>query len=93
MAAVERGRPGVYNVVDDEPATANQWMPAFAEAIGAKPPRRVPTFLAKLIAGRGLVEWTTTARGASNAKAKAELGWEPRYPTWREGFVSGLAER
>jgi nucleoside-diphosphate-sugar epimerase len=92
VAFVESGRPGVYNVVDDEPATANEWMPEFAKAVGAKPPRRVPAGLAKVIAGKGLVEWTTTARGASNAKVKRELGWQPIYPSWRQGFASGLGD-
>lgn len=90
-AFVGTGRPGVYNVVDDDPATANEWMPAFARAIGAKPPRRVPVWLAKLLAGKAIVEWTTTARGASNAKVKAELDWIPEYSTWRRGFREALA--
>jgi len=92
VAFVESGTPGVYNVVDDEPATANDWMPQFANAVGAKPPRRVPAGLAKLIAGKGLVEWTTTARGASNAKVKNGIGWQPEYPSWRKGFTSGLGD-
>ena len=91
MRRVRRARrPGVYNVVDDEPATANDWMPAFADAIGAKPPRRVPRWLAEVIAGKGLVEWTTTSRGASNHKLKRELDWQPAYASWREGFADGL---
>ena len=91
VAFVESGQPGIYNVVDDEPATANQWMPVFAEAIGAKPPRRVPAWLARLIAGRPLVEWATTCRGASNEKLKRELAWRPRYPSWQRGFREALA--
>jgi nucleoside-diphosphate-sugar epimerase len=84
--AVERGAPGVYNVVDDEPAPLREWVPAFAEAIGAKPPRRVPVWLARLVAGAAAVESATELRGASNAKAKRELGWQPRFPSWRQGF-------
>ena len=91
VAFVDRGSPGVYNVADDEPATANEWMPAFAAAIGAKPPRRVPRWLARLIAGKAIIEWTTTARGASNEKLKRELGWQAKYPSWREGFSKGLS--
>jgi 2-alkyl-3-oxoalkanoate reductase len=89
-AFVAGGPPGVYNVVDDEPATASEWMPVFAAAVGAKAPRRVPTRLAKLIAGKALVEWTTTCRGASNEKIKRELDWHPRYASWRQGFEKAL---
>jgi nucleoside-diphosphate-sugar epimerase len=87
VAAVERGAPGVYNVADDEPATMREWVPAFAEAIGAKPPRRVPVWLARLIAGPAAASSATQLRGASNAKAKRELGWQPSYPSWRQGFA------
>jgi nucleoside-diphosphate-sugar epimerase len=90
VAAVERGAPGIYNVVDDEPAPAREWVPAFAEALGAKPPRRVPAWLARLVAGRTNATMATTMRGASNAKARRELGWEPRYPSWRQGFREGI---
>jgi nucleoside-diphosphate-sugar epimerase len=85
VAAVERGAPGVYNVVDDEPAAMRDWLPAYAEAIGTRKPIRVPVWLARLVGGKmaGLVN---TQPGASNAKAKRELGWEPRWPSWREGF-------
>ena len=86
---MERGAPGVYNVVDDEPAALRDWAPAFAEALGAKPPLRVPTWLAKLFAGDA-VGMALGMRGASNAKAKRELGWKPRYPSWRQGFRQGL---
>jgi nucleoside-diphosphate-sugar epimerase len=86
-AALERGAPGVYNVVDDEPAPGRDWTPAFAAAVGAKKPLRVPVWLARLVAGPGAVSMATQLRGASNAKAKRELGWQPRYPSWRQGFV------
>jgi len=86
VLALERGEPGIYNVVDDEPAPVREWLPALAEAIGAKPPRRVPRWLARLLAGAAGVALMTEIRGASNAKAKRDLGWTPRYPTWREGF-------
>jgi len=86
VAAVERGAPGAYNVVDDEPAPMREWVPAFAEAIGAKPPRRVPVWLARLIAGSAAASSATQLRGASNAKAKRELGWQPSYSSWRQGF-------
>jgi 2-alkyl-3-oxoalkanoate reductase len=86
VIALERGEPGVYNVVDDDPAPVREWLPALAEAIGAKPPRHVPRVLARLLAGESGVALMTEIRGASNAKAKRELGWTPRYPSWREGF-------
>ncbi len=90
VAAIERGAPGVYNVVDDEPAPVSEWLPALARAAGAKPPRRVPAWLARLLAGEQAVAMMTECRGASNAKAKRELGWRPRYESWRRGFVEGL---
>ena len=86
VAAVERGAPGVYNVVDDEPAPMREWIPVYAETIGARRPLRVPVWLARLVAGKGAAEMATTLPGASNARAKRELGWEPRWPTWRSGF-------
>ena len=86
VLALERGAPGVYNIVDDEPAPVREWLPALAEAIGAKPPHRVPRWLARLLAGEAGVVLMTEIRGASNAKAKRELGWTLRYPSWREGF-------
>ena len=89
VASLERGAPGVYNVVDDEPAPMNEWLPGLAEALGAKPPRRVPLWLARLVA-KGNATMATQMRGASNAKAKRELGWAPRYPSWRQGFREGL---
>jgi nucleoside-diphosphate-sugar epimerase len=90
VAAVERGDPGIYNVVDDEPAPMREWVPVYAEAIGAKPPRRIPAWLARLLAGKQLAAMATGLRGASNAKAKAGLGWEPSYASWRQGFREGL---
>jgi nucleoside-diphosphate-sugar epimerase len=86
VLALERGEPGSYNVVDDDPAPVREWLPALAAAIGAKPPRRVPRLLARLLAGESGVVLMTEIRGASNAKAKRELGWTLRYPSWREGF-------
>jgi 2-alkyl-3-oxoalkanoate reductase len=86
LAAVERGAPGVYNIVDDEPAPMSEWLPVYAESIGAKPPRRVPVFVARMVAGKEAAGLATELRGASNAKAKAELGWQPRYASWRQGF-------
>ncbi len=90
VLAVERGAPGLYNIVDDEPARVSQWLPALAEAVGAKPPRRVPVWLARLLIGEHGVNLMTKIRGSSNAKAKRELGWTLRFPTWREGFANGL---
>jgi nucleoside-diphosphate-sugar epimerase len=90
VAAVERGSPGIYNVVDDEPAPLRDWLPVFAEAVGAKPPRSVPTWLARLVAGGLASSMATELRGASNAKVKRELGWTPRYPSWRQGFSEAL---
>jgi 2-alkyl-3-oxoalkanoate reductase len=77
-------------VVDDEPAPVREWLPALAEALGAKPPRRVPRWLGRLLAGEAATVMMTEIRGASNAKAKRELGWTLRYPSWRVGFVKGL---
>jgi nucleoside-diphosphate-sugar epimerase len=87
VLAVEGGAPGIYNVVDDEPAPVREWLPALAEAIGAKPPRRVPRWLARLLAGESGVVLMNEIRGASNEKAKRELGWTLRFPSWRQGFV------
>jgi nucleoside-diphosphate-sugar epimerase len=86
--ALEDGATGIYNVVDDEPARAREVLPALAAAVGAKPPRRVPRWLARLVAGEAGVVLMTEARGASNAKAKQELGWALRYPSWRQGFLA-----
>ena len=90
VLAVEQQAKGVFNIVDDEPAPVSEWLPYLAEAVGAKPPRRVPTWLARLLAGKMAVEMVTEGRGFSNAKAKRELGWELRYPSWRQGFKEGL---
>jgi nucleoside-diphosphate-sugar epimerase len=88
--AVERGAPGIYNIVDDEPARVAEWLPEAARAVGAPPPRRVPRFLGRLLAGEAAVVMMTEVRGASNAKAKRELGWQPKHRTWREGFGEAL---
>jgi nucleoside-diphosphate-sugar epimerase len=91
LAAVERGAPGVYNVTDDEPTRVSEWLPGMAEAIGAKPPRRVPKWLGRIVAGRAAVMMMTEMRGASNEKAKRELGWQPSFSSWRQGFAAGLS--
>jgi nucleoside-diphosphate-sugar epimerase len=89
LAAIEHGRPGeIYNIVDDEPAPAKEWLPFLADTLGAKPPRHVPAWVAKVVASPAAVAMMTESRGASNAKAKAELGWRPSHPTWREGFAA-----
>lgn len=90
VAAVDRGAPGIYNIVDDEPAPAGAWLPVLSGVLGAKPPRHVPTWLARPLIGEQGLNMMTTVRGASNAKAKRELGWTLRYPTWRVGFTEGL---
>jgi nucleoside-diphosphate-sugar epimerase len=84
VAAVEHGSAGIYNVVDDEPAPVSEWLPAIAEAVGAKPPRRVPRWLGRLLAGEVATIMMTEVRGASNEKAKRELSWRPTHPSWRE---------
>jgi nucleoside-diphosphate-sugar epimerase len=88
VLALELDGPGVFNVVDDEPAPVREWLPVLAEVLGAKPPRRVPRWLARLVAGEAAVVLATESRGASNAKARRELGWELRYPSWRQGFAA-----
>jgi nucleoside-diphosphate-sugar epimerase len=90
LEALTRGTPGVYNVVDDEPAPVREWLPAYAEALGAPRPRRVPLLLARMLGGALVAESMTEERGASNAKARAELRWQPTYPTWRDGFRDAL---
>jgi nucleoside-diphosphate-sugar epimerase len=87
VLALEHGGPAIYNIVDDEPAPVREWLPVLAEALGAKPPRHFPVWLARLVAGDVAVMMGTEVRGASNAKAKRELGWTPRYATWRQGFA------
>src|SRR5918998_1223291 len=88
--AVERGRPGIYNVVDDDPAPVREWLPALASALRAKPPRRIPRWLGRLAGGEMATLMMTEAQGASNEKAKRELDWRPRYASWRQGFAQGL---
>jgi 2-alkyl-3-oxoalkanoate reductase len=88
--AVERGAPGLYNIVDDDPAPVCEWLPVLAEAVGAPPPRHAPVWLGRVLAGSLAVSMMTEMRGSSNAKAKRELRWAPRYSSWRQGF-SGLA--
>ena len=90
-AAVERGAPGVYNVVDDDPAAVAEWLPYLAEVAGARPPLRVPGWLGGVLAGEFVVIQMTTVRGSSNEKARKELGWTPRYASWREGFRAWVA--
>ena len=85
VLALEHNGPAIYNITDDEPAPMREWLPALAGALGAKPPRHLPLWLARLVAGEGVV-MMTESRGASNAKAKNELGWTLRYPSWRQGF-------
>lgn len=88
--AVDRGAPGLYNIVDDDPAPVSEWLPYLAEVIGAKPPRRVPVWMARLLVGEPGLSMMTRIRGSSNAKARRELGWALKYPSWRQGFVEGL---
>jgi nucleoside-diphosphate-sugar epimerase len=95
VLALEHDGPAIYNIVDDDPAPVREWLPVLAEALGAKPPRHLPTWLARVLAGEAVTVMSTEARGASNAKAKRELGWTPRHPTWRTGFeavYSAIAE-
>lgn len=91
VAALERGASDVYNVADDEPSPLREWLPAFAETLGAKPPRRVPLWLVGLVVGRAMARAAAGTRGASNAKAKRELGWKPAHPSWRQGFAEEFA--
>ena len=86
VAAVTRGAPGIYNVVDDDPAPVAQWLPYLASSLGVKPPMRAPAWLGRLLGGEMTVSMMTEVRGASNEKAKRELGWTPAYPSWRDGF-------
>jgi len=91
VAAVTRGRRGIYNIVDDDPAPVAQWLPAAASAVGAPPPRHVPRWLGRLVAGEAGTVMMTEVRGASNEKAMRELGWQPRHRSWREGFAEAAA--
>jgi 2-alkyl-3-oxoalkanoate reductase len=90
VRALDQGEAGVYNIVDDDPAPVAEWLPVLAEAVGAKPPRHVPVWLAKQMIGEHGVSVMTRSRGSSNDRAKRELGWQPRYSSWREGFRNGL---
>jgi nucleoside-diphosphate-sugar epimerase len=90
-AALDHGAPGTYNVVDDEPAPLRDWVPVYARALGAKPPFKVPVWLARLVAGKDTAAAAVGMRGAANAKARRELGWEPAHPSWRQGFAEALA--
>lgn len=90
VAALDRGH-GIFNVVDDDPAAMSEWLPGFAAALRARPPRRVPPWIARLVAGRETVELALNGRGASNARARQELGWAPAFPSWREGFAASVA--
>jgi nucleoside-diphosphate-sugar epimerase len=91
IAALSGGSPGIYNVVDDDPAPLHEWLPVYAEALGAKRPWRVPKLIARIAAGRFAAEISITLRGAANAKAKRELGWQPAHPSWRQGFRESLS--
>jgi nucleoside-diphosphate-sugar epimerase len=91
LLAVEQKAHGVFNIVDDEPAAARDWLPHLAAVAGAKPPLRVPVWVARLLAGQVAVVMMTEGRGFSNEKAKRQLGWELRFPSWRQGFASELA--
>lgn len=93
LAAVERGAPGVYNVGDDDPATVAEWLPTLAKAVGARPPRSVPAWLAKFLVGAAGVAVMTENRGISSVKAKLELGWKPTWSSWLEGFRRGWGSR
>ncbi|WOX20566.1 NAD(P)-dependent oxidoreductase [Streptomyces solicathayae] len=90
VAAVERGAPGIYNIVDDDPARLSEWLPELARLAGAKKPMNVPRWVGRLLAGEFIAMASTEIRGASNAKAKKELDWTPRHPSWRQGFADML---
>jgi len=92
VLALEHDGPAIYNIVDDEPAPVREWLPVLANALGAKPPWHLPAWLARLVAGEAVVMMETESRGASNAKAKRELGWTLRYPSWRQGFAAAYAK-
>jgi nucleoside-diphosphate-sugar epimerase len=90
VRAIDHGAPGVYNIVDDDPTPVTEWLPIYARAIGAKPPRHVPPWMARILSNRFIVEVATRGCGATNAKAKTDLGWQPAIPSWRDGFASYL---
>jgi len=90
VAALDHGAPGAYNVVDDDPAMMREWLPKYADALGARPPRRVPRFIVRLAAGKFGLYMSTQLQGATNEKAKRELGWQPRWTSWRQGFQEAL---
>jgi nucleoside-diphosphate-sugar epimerase len=90
VAALDHGAPGVYNIVDDDPAPVAEWLPGMAAAFGAKPPRHLPIWLGRLAGGEAAVSVMTQVRGASNAKAKRELAWQPGHPSWRQGFAQAF---
>jgi nucleoside-diphosphate-sugar epimerase len=92
VAAIEHGQRGIYNVVDDDPAPVGEWLPALSQMLGAKKPMHVPRFVGRLLAGEAVTVMMTEIRGASNAKAKRELAWQPRYPSWRDGFAEVTRE-
>ncbi len=92
VAALERGKRGVYNIVDDDPAPESEWLPWMAAAVGAKPPFRVPVWLGRLAAGEAVARWLTEGRGSSNAKARAQLDWQPAWKSWRQGFRHALTD-
>jgi nucleoside-diphosphate-sugar epimerase len=92
VIAVEHGARGLYNIVDDDPAPVSEWLPYFADCLGARPPRRVPTWLARFAIGEVGISMMTQIRGSSNAKAKGHLGWKPAWPSWRDGFREGLVD-
>jgi 2-alkyl-3-oxoalkanoate reductase len=87
VGALARGRRGIYNIVDDDPAPYHEWVPYWVELVGGKRPPSLPRWLARVAAGPAVTSWATARPGASNAKAKRELGWEPEHPSWREGFL------
>jgi nucleoside-diphosphate-sugar epimerase len=90
---VERGEPGIYNIVDDEPAPVREWLPGLAALLGARPPRHIPKWLGRIVAGEHIVTMMTEARAGSNAKAKRDLSWQPAYSSWRQGFAAVLSQR
>lgn len=92
VAAVEHGPPGLYNIVDDDPAPVSEWLPYLASCLGARAPVRMPAWLGKILGGEAMVVMMTTLRGSSNSKAKRELGWQLRYPSWRDGFLAWVSQ-